>query len=258
MINQYGCLLTSLLALLFHVQAVNAADLEGTSVQTGEFSSRATVLELLGESSAQGYESVVSIDNPIQWQVYVPESYDPQKPAGLLVYVSPTNSGQIPDDWKSLMEQHNLIWIAADQSGNKKAVLDRITFALLATVLIDRTYRIDEKRRYVSGFSGGGRVASMVVAEYPNLFKGAIYNCGVNFWSDNSAVPIDQLKQNRFVFITGAKDFNKTDTRRVYDQYEKAGVEQIKLMVIPFMGHRNPGSRDYGKAIAWLDGKTED
>lgn len=235
-----------------------AADQAGKSTQTGEFSSRATILELLGESSAQEYASILSINDPIEWQVFVPVSYDPEKPAGLLVYISPTDSGQIPDDWKHLMEQHNLIWIAADQSGNKKAVLDRITFALLATVLIDRTYRIDEKRRYVSGFSGGGRVASMVAVEYANLFKGAIYNCGVNFWGDNSAVPIDQLKKNRFVFITGAKDFNKTDTRRVYDQYEKAGVEQIKLMVIPFMGHRNPGSSDYGKAIAWLDGEMED
>jgi len=258
MINQYGCLLTSLLALLFHVQAVNAADLEGTSVQTGEFSSRATVLELLGESSAQGYESVVSIDDPIQWQVYVPESYDPQKPAGLLVYISPSDSGQIPENWKSLMEQRNMIWIAADQSGNQSAVLSRITSALLATALVDRNYRIDEQRRYISGFSGGGRVASMVATEYARLFRGAIYNCGVNFWGDNPTVSIDQLKQNRFVFITGDKDFNKADTRRVYGQYENAGLEQIKLMVIPFMGHRNPGSRDYGKAIAWLDGETED
>jgi len=258
MINQRGCLLTSLIALLFQVQAVNAAGLDGTSVQTGEFSSRATVLELLGESSAQGYESLVSIDDPIQWQVYVPESYDPQKPAGLLVYISPTNSGQIPDDWKSLMEQYNLIWVAADNSGNNAPVVNRFTFALLATVLVDRYYRLDEKRRYISGFSGGGRVASMVATEYAKLFRGAIYNCGVNFWDDNPAVSIDQLKTNRYVFITGAKDFNKTDTRRVYGQYEKAGVEQIKLMVIPFMGHRNPGSRDYGKAIAWLDGETGD
>ena len=101
-------------------------------------------------------------------------------------------------------------------------------------------------------------MASFVAIEYPRLFKGAIYNCGVNFWDDKSPVAIDAVRKNRYVFVTGSKDFNLRDTKTVFRKYKKAGVEQIKLMVIPFMSHSNPGKSDYGEAIAWLDGVTED
>jgi len=237
---------------------VAAAEQAATDIQTGEFSSSASIVELLGESTASGYASIMPIDELIEWQVYVPESYDPEKPAGLLVYISPTNSGQIPPGWKTLMDRFNLIWVAADDSGNRKAAVFRIIHAIMATGHIVRKYSIDQARVYVSGFSGGGRVASMVATEYAELFKGAIYNCGVNFWDDKIPVEIDKVRRNRYVFITGSKDFNLRDTKKVFSQYEKAGVEQIELMVIPRMGHRNPGTKDYGRAIAWLDGATED
>ena len=255
MMNQYGWLLTSLIALLFQVQAVNAAGLEGTAVQTGEFRTSATIVELLGESSA-AYVPIIPVDETNDWRVYVPADYDPTKPTGLLVYISPTDSGQILTEWKSLMDEHNLIWIAADGSGNRRAGVHRMILAVMATAVIGRQYRIDRARIYVSGFSGGGRVASMVAAEYPELFRGAIYICGVNYWLDNSSVEIEKVKRNRYVFLTGSEDFNLQDTRKVFRRYEKAGIPEIKLVVIPHMGHRNPGAKDYGKAITWLDGAT--
>ncbi|MFC1796430.1 prolyl oligopeptidase family serine peptidase [Pseudomonadota bacterium] len=253
MINPCGWILTSLIALLFQVQAVSAAGLEGTPVQTGEFSTSATILELLGEPSS-AYAPLIPIDEAIHWQVYVPSGYDPTKPAGLLVYISPADSGRILSEWKSLMDERNLIWIAADDSGNRRAGVHRMILAVMATTVIERQYQIDRTRFYVSGFSGGGRMASMVAAEYPELFRGAIYICGVNYWLNKSSVEIDKVKRNRYVFLTGSEDFNLQDTRKVFRRYEKAGIPEINLVVIPHMGHRNPGAKDYGKAIAWLDG----
>jgi hypothetical protein len=60
-----------------------------------------------------------------------------------------------------------------------------------------------------------------------------------------------------YVFLTGSEDFNLRDTKKVFRRYEKAGVPHIKLMVIPHMGHRNPTADDLGKAIAWLDGLSQ-
>jgi len=61
------------------------------------------------------------------------------------------------------------------------------------------------------------------------------------------------IKNNRFVFITGSEDFNLRDTKRVFKRYEKAEVRQLKLMVIPHMGHSNPTASNYAQAIAFLD-----
>ena len=41
---------------------------------------------------------------------------------------------------------------------------------------------MNPERVYVSGLSGGGKMASMVAIDHAHLFKGAIYNCGVEFW----------------------------------------------------------------------------
>jgi len=194
---------------------------------TGEFKSRASILELLGETSAKGYEQILPVDQPIDWQVYVPPNYDPASAAGLLVYISPQDSGRIPRKWKTLMDESNLIWVAANHSGNKVNPARRIVYSLLAVSIIAREYRVDQSRIYVSGFSGGGRIASMVATQYPWLFKGAIYNCGVNFWEDISPKSVDLVKNNRFVFIT--------------------------VMVIPHMGHSNPTASNYAQAIAFLD-----
>ena len=53
------------------------------------------------------------------FEVFVPESYDGERPFGLLVWVSPMPSGRLPQMWEKAIEQHNLIWIGANQSGNE-------------------------------------------------------------------------------------------------------------------------------------------
>lgn len=222
--------------------------------QTGKFTIQASAVELLGEPAAQSYAPIMPVDELIGWEVYVPANYNLGKPAGLLVYVSPHKSGRIPSQWETLMAESNLIWVAASQSGNEVKPRRRIAYALLATAMIAREYKVDSERIYVSGFSGGGRIASMLASKFPGLFSGAIYNCGVNFWDEITSESLELIKNNQFVFVTGSEDFNLRDTKRVFKKYEKAGVQQIKLMVIPHMGHSNPGRQEYAQAIAYLDG----
>jgi pimeloyl-ACP methyl ester carboxylesterase len=75
---------------------------------------------------------------------------------------------------------------------------------------------------YVSGFSGGGRVASMVAPEYPQVFKGAIFICGVNDWGNRKPADLETVQSNRYVFLTGRKDFNRSETRSVHRSYNTA------------------------------------
>jgi hypothetical protein len=87
------------------------------AVQTGEFKAAHTVSDLLGETSARPYESIIPPDEVIEWEVYVPDNYNPDRPADLLIYISPTQKGSIPPQWKSLLDEHNLIWIGANKTG---------------------------------------------------------------------------------------------------------------------------------------------
>lgn len=221
--------------------------------QLGEFSVSATLPELVGAESASRFEDVVDTDESIEWEIYVPESYDPEAPAGLMVYISPMDTGRIAPSWKDVMESSNLIWIGANQSGNRIRVARRVTYAMVAPAVVARDYRVDASRVYVSGFSGGGRVASMVAPEYPQVFKGAIFICGVNFWGNRKPAQLETVQANRYVFLTGKKDFNRGETRSAHRSYRKAGVENVLLMDIAGMDHSNPSAAKLSKAIAFLD-----
>ena len=236
--------------------SVAATDIAANdTVRTGAFQLTLTLAEVVGADSARNAGKIIPADEPISWEIYVPDSYRPDKPAGLMVYISPTPSGEIPRGWKSVMDERNMIWIAANHSGNSVLVPRRVVYAIVAPTLVGKQYQVDRERIYLSGLSGGGKMASMVATDHAHLFKGAIYNCGVDFWDKHPPRRFEQIKQNHYVFVTGTLDQALEPTKKVYRQYQKAGVENSKLMVIPDMTHRNPSSFDFDAALEYLDSR---
>ena len=226
---------------------------EDDAAPTGEIQFTVTLPEVAGAEGARAVETIVAADEPITWQVYVPDNYQPGDPAGLMVYVSPSNSGAIPRAWKPVLDRHNMIWISADQSGNKVSVVRRAIFALVALTVAGSHYDIDNQRVYLSGFSGGGKVAGMVAAKYPQLFNGAIFNSGINPLDNHSTPQFELFRHNYYVFITGTKDHALEQTKKVHRQYIDSGIENSKLMVIRSMTHKNPNGAKFDEAIQYLD-----
>lgn len=222
-------------------------------IQVGLFDIKRTASELVDPETVATMSDILDADAKINWQVYVPETYDSSKPSGILVYVSPKPRGQMPNGWRPLFDEENLIFISADQSGNKVLTKRRMLFAALAPYVLAQTYKIDPSRVYVSGFSGGGKVASIAAIQFANLFTGAIYICGVEFWSNIPPELQPRVMSNRYVFLTGGRDFNRDLTKKVYGRYERAGVPNIHLMDIAGMGHDEPGREDFRDAIHYLD-----
>jgi predicted esterase len=155
------------------------------------------------------------------------------------------------------MDQQNLIYISADRAGNRKPVIRRMTLATQAVKAAAQRWAFDDRRIIISGFSGGGRVASILATQYPEAFTGALYICGVDFWKKSQAPKVDKLIHNRFVFLTGNKDFNRDETRQIYLKYIKAGAEHSKLMVVPNTAHELPDARTLTEALEFLGGRDE-
>ncbi len=141
--------------------SVFAEHSDDADVQYGRFFIKGTAAELVDPETMESMSKLLDADKEITWQMYVPESYDPNKPAGLLVYVSPTPRGGMPIGWKPVFDEQNLILISADQSGNGTRTKTRMMLAALAPYVAAERYKIDPGRIYVSGFSGGGKVASI-------------------------------------------------------------------------------------------------
>ena len=223
--------------------------------QKGQFEIVSNSQEIFGDELSSLYNEIIAKDENIALEIQVPENYNSENPPGIMVYTSPQNQINIPRGWLELMDTENLIWVAARESGNKTFITKRILLTLAGLQYVQENFSINSNRVYISGLSGGGRIASMVATQYPQFFKGAIYNCGVNFWNDINEEQLNLIKNNRFVFLTGTDDFNLNDNKKVYAKYKKANVKNIDLMIIPRMGHTNPKKNRFAKAINFLDQK---
>lgn len=203
--------------------------------------------------------------------VYMPSDYAKDDSYGLLVWVSAGESGRMPEAWSKLMDKHKLIWVSAHRSGNKHSVPGRrMALALDAVHNIKGMYNIDPNRVYVSGISGGGRVASILAVHYPDIFGGGIFVVGVECWEAIEVtgkpgqfyrpMPKPRPKylamakdQGRYVLLTGDNDFNRVQTHDYYQNGYSKRLKHVLYIQVPGMGHELPGAEWYEKAIVFLD-----
>ena len=191
----------------------------------------------------------------------------------MFVWVSPGDRPTVPEDWQQVLEQHRLLFVGAYNSGNPRHLLDRFRLALDATFNVQQAMKIDRRRIYVSGFSGGGRVASMLGVACPDIFAGAIPICGVDFYMPVPAGPgqffpasyvpqphqVHLAKTNsHFVLITGETDGNRLNTDCVYREgFRKNGFAHVNYMEVPGMGHAIPAGTWLDKALRSMEGGTD-
>ena len=102
--------------------------------------------------------------------------------------------------------------------------------AIIAPLVLQRDYVVDMERCYIAGFSNGGAVATLVTTARPEQFKGGLYISGSVFWGDQAPPKLEQIRQNRHVFMAGTYDKMLKDMKRVHANYKKAGVESAKLI----------------------------
>ena len=204
-----------------------------------------------------------------KYRIVVPRSYTPATKWGLFIYINAGDSPGIPGKYLPVLEKRKLLAIAAYRSGNRRNIFDRFRLAIDANFNMDRRFKIDPNRVYVSGFSGGGRVASMVAVAYADLFSGAIPFCGVSFYK---AIPSDPGKswppgylpvtpalkiakaKGRYVLVTGEKDFNLKNTRAVFKHgFRQEGFKHALLLEVPGMKHAPPPAAWLEKGLEFLD-----
>lgn len=208
------------------------------------------------------------------FEVFVPEPEASRRP-GVLVWISPTPRGGLPDPaMTAVLESRQMIWIGPNRAGNSRPRADRIRLALDAVAALRRSHDVDPQRIYVGGYSGGGRMASILAIHFADVFAGGIYFMGVDFyrevpkadqpgtsWGPILQPPTEAAKReiqrsSRFVFITGAHDFNRAQTWAYRDAYVADGFDRVHLIEIPRAGHYHGfKAAELAEALAFLDGE---
>ncbi len=211
----------------------------------------ASFTELLEHPGTQFDDQLLEFfapDEPLTYQVNLP---DDESPVGLLIYISPKPGARLPETWESTLKRRNLAWVAAENSGNEIHVARRVGMALLAIPLVEQQTDLNREQIILAGFSGGGRVASMMMPVYPQLFSGALFICGANPLYTATPEAITALQSTPMVFLTGSGDFNLEDTRMAIESYQQAGVP-AQLSVVDGLGHALPDATELAAAVTSL------
>ena len=204
---------------------------------------------------ADTYKELLAPDGAYSFWVYEPKAHS--APAGVVLYVSPISTGQMRDGWESVHERQNMVWVGANDAGNRGAsTAQRILLAMLGRDAMALQRPIDNDRVFIGGFSGGGRASSIAISKFPDQFAGAFFIGGVNFWAGVDNDVKDKIIQKPFVFITGRDDFNRTETRNIYRKYKRAGAQKLLLLDLPYLAHETPRAEDYETALEFLSNNS--
>lgn len=138
-----------------------------------------------------------------RFQLYVPKTYRAERAWPLVVFVSPGDDPLGWRYWQKGCESSEVLFCAAFGAGNNCPPGKRIRIVLDMLDQVRRDYRIDPDRTYVTGFSGGGRVACTLGFSIPEYFGGVIPVCGTN--PLNSLDYLRHRTQDRLsvAFVTG-------------------------------------------------------
>ena len=242
-----GLILTALLAGA-------RADETKDGPRTGFFRKSMTTVELLGTEGAKSVANVLEPDEKLEWQLYVPHSYDSSRPAGVLVFISPSASWSgSRKSYNDLLEEKNLIWAGVLRAGDATPLNERMMKSLLTPIVLSQDYALDPDRIYVGGYWGGAHVAMLLATGKPGLFKGGMFVGNAIFWGDETPPEIDVIRQNRYTFIAGSIDDGITTVRRIAGLYKDAGVVNTKLIIMPNERREMPGPLYLGEALDYLD-----
>ena len=210
-----------------------------------------TTSAVVGAQTATALAEVFPLDEELEWQVYVPESYNAANPPGVFVFIDPNGYGDMPDEWRTVFDRRNMIWIAM-RATSRPTEAKRIWGAILAARAVDKDYAIDLNRLYLGSLEERALTAINVLLT-ANEFWGGIYISGSMHWGDRDIPDLDSLKRKHHVFITGTNDRNKKKIRKDYDSYKKDGVVNTKLIFDTDFLPRMPRPEQMDEALAFLD-----
>lgn len=198
----------------------------------------------------------------------LPANYDPKRPAGLVVWLDASPSGQPPPPFFKALDQYGFICIGAANTGNDREVAERLQLALDAVATAKRRWHIDPARVYAAGISGGGKMASMLLPGFPEVFGGAMPIVGLACYA---SVPTGQSRtvwppeygkpsgrpwtlflQRRTAAVTGSKDFNRAPVVGKAKAMQADKVE-VRVFDIEGMGHEFPTAEAIVEQLGWVD-----
>jgi hypothetical protein len=191
----------------------------------------------------------VKIANTINesYAVYLPKQYNREKPSAIVFIFDPGGRGKVGiEPFVLAAETYNYILVCSNNSKNGPVDINmEIANRLFESV--STVYNLDPSRLYISGFSGGARLAGSLAVS-SDVFQGVIA-CGASF----DGMDKFALQGNNFSYVgmVGDTDMN-------YQEMIQNAVWLDKMMVkntlfISHQDHAWPLQKQMLRAFDWLE-----
>lgn len=199
-----------------------------------------------------GYDSAKQ-----RYQLYVPAA--PKKPDAwpLVLFISPGAKPMGLSAWKEVCDKEGILFCSPYNAGNGVPAGQRTRIVLDVLDDVRRNFPIDPDQTYLTGFSGGGRMACAIGLALPECFGGIAPVCGTNPLSRIAHLRHRAEERLSLAFITGEKDGNRKENEAfMHPWMEDLGIRS-KLWVVPGMGHEIPGAKVTVEVYAFLKADLE-
>jgi len=246
------------------------AAVEGVPLSAEEAAKIAAQPSLLDIYEARSFTG--SKNNTLEYQLFVPENYDPNKKYPLVLFhhgggdnVMKNPGGECLREWilPKVQAKHPCFIVAPQFPGKEsKSVLDG-TFSVRGHIQtihealdsLEKEFSIDKDREYVTGFSFGGECTWVSLVERPDRFAAGVPICGTDVYSDVTvAERTEHLAQMPlWIFHGDADEVVPVDvSRNIVKALRDAGGNP-KYTEYPGVNH-NSWSRAYRdpELVEWL------
>jgi dienelactone hydrolase len=202
---------------------------------------------------AEGQKLPAMFDSTKQrYQLHVPKAYQKTKAWPLILFVSASAQPAAWSNWKGVCEKEGVFFCSPYAAGNTVTAGPRTRIVLDVLDDVRRSYRIDPGQTYISGFSGGGRMACAIGFALPEVFGGVVPICGTNPIGGPAYLRHRAQERLSIAFVTGEKDFNRKENE-IYmaPWFEELGIRS-KLWVAANVSHAVPPAKVLEEVYAWL------
>lgn len=175
------------------------------------------------------------------YALYLPSNYSPQRAWPIVYAFDPGARGTMPVELLlHAAEKYGYIVVGSHNSRNGPSQVAADAMQAMWTDTHTR-FSIDDRRVYLTGFSGGARMATMIARLCNGCAAGLIAH-GAGFMEAYG--PDKQTNFSYFATI-GERDFNFTEVVELGEQLEKLGV--------PHRVRRFDGGHQWAPAEIWIE-----
>jgi predicted esterase len=188
-----------------------------------------------------------------RYQLYAPPVSESKKARPLVIFISPADQPMGWTAWRKVCQENKVLFCSPYGAGNACPAGQRTRIVLDMLDDVRRQYRIDPDRTYISGFSGGGRMACAIGFALPEWFGGIAPVCGTNPITGPTYLRHRLGERLSVAFITGAKDSNRKENEEYMYPYFQELEIRTRLWVVPGLGHAVPSATTIDQVFAWLE-----